>query len=204
VNERIGELLVKENLLTREQLRDARASAKGTGNRLGAEITKLGLLDESELADFVAKQYGVPSINLDEFEIDRAVIELVPEEVAIKHNVIPVNRAGSTLILATSDPSNIFALDDIMLQDFSSVNLYSPETSKGNNAIVFACGGRTPTSLSLGSDSLILDKKKIASFPGSTIFRASKENMSPPLTNSFTISPFLTAPSPLSTSTTFA
>jgi type IV pilus assembly protein PilB len=113
VNDRIGELLVKENLLTKEQLRDARASAKGTGNRLGSEITKMGLLDESELADFVAKQYGVPSINLDEFEIDRAVIELVPEEVAIKHNVIPVNRAGSTLILATSDPSNIFALDDI-------------------------------------------------------------------------------------------
>jgi type IV pilus assembly protein PilB len=113
VNERIGELLVKENLLTKEQLRDARAEAKGTGDRLGAQITKMGLLDESELADFVAKQYGVPSINLDEFEIDRAVIELVPEEVAIKHNVIPVNRAGSTLILATSDPSNIFALDDI-------------------------------------------------------------------------------------------
>jgi type IV pilus assembly protein PilB len=113
VNDRIGELLVKENLLTKEQLRDARAEAKGTGDRLGAQITKMGLLDESELADFVAKQYGVPSINLDEFEIDRAVIELVPEEVAIKHNVIPVNRAGSTLILATSDPSNIFALDDI-------------------------------------------------------------------------------------------
>jgi len=113
VNDRIGELLVKENLLTKEQLRDARAEAKGSGDRLGAQITKMGLLDESELADFVAKQYGVPSINLDEFEIDRAVIELVPEEVAIKHNVIPVNRAGSTLILATSDPSNIFALDDI-------------------------------------------------------------------------------------------
>ena len=74
MNERIGELLVKENLLTKEQLRDARTNAKGTGNRLGAEITKMGLLDESELADFVAKQYGVPSINLDEFEIDRAVI----------------------------------------------------------------------------------------------------------------------------------
>jgi type IV pilus assembly protein PilB len=113
VNERIGELLVKENLLTAEQLREARAEAKGTGDRLGAQITKLGYLDETELADFVAKQYGVPSINLDEFEIDRAVIELVPEEVALKHNVIPVNRAGSTLILATSDPSNIFALDDI-------------------------------------------------------------------------------------------
>jgi type IV pilus assembly protein PilB len=68
---------------------------------------------KSELTEFVAKQYGVPSINLDEFEIDAAVIELIPEDVATKHMVLPVNRAGSTLILATSDPSNIFALDDI-------------------------------------------------------------------------------------------
>ena len=113
MNERIGELLVKENLLTAEQLKEARSEARAHGARLGAQITQLGYLDESELTDFVAKQYGVPSINLEEFEIDRAVIELIPEEVATKHNVLPVNRAGSTLILATADPSNIFALDDI-------------------------------------------------------------------------------------------
>jgi type IV pilus assembly protein PilB len=113
VNERIGELLVKENLLTAAQLREAREGARSKGSRLGAEITQLGYLDETELTEFVAKQYGVPSINLEEFEIDRAVIELIPEEVAVKHTVLPVNRAGSTLILATADPSNIFALDDI-------------------------------------------------------------------------------------------
>jgi type IV pilus assembly protein PilB len=113
VHERIGELLVKEDLLTAEQLREAREEARSKGDRLGAQITKLGYLDETELTDFVAKQYGVPSINLDEFEIDPAVIALVPEEVSQKHGVIPVNRAGSTLILATSDPTNIFALDDI-------------------------------------------------------------------------------------------
>ena len=113
MNERIGELLVKENLLTAEQLKEARSEARAQGARLGSQITQLGYLDENELTDFVAKQYGVPSINLEEFEIDRAVIELIPEEVATKHTVIPVNRAGSTLILATADPSNIFALDDI-------------------------------------------------------------------------------------------
>jgi len=113
VNERIGELLVKENLLSAEQLAKAREDSRTKGARLGAQITALGFLDENELTDFVAKQYGVPSINLDEFEIEKAVIQLVPEEVAAKHNVIPVNRAGSTLILATADPSNIFALDDI-------------------------------------------------------------------------------------------
>jgi len=113
VNDQIGELLVKENLLTAEQLRKARDDARSQGSRLGAQITKLGYLDENDLTDFVAKQYGVPSIDLEEFEIDAAVIRLIPEDVASKHTVIPVNRAGSTLILATSDPSNIFALDDI-------------------------------------------------------------------------------------------
>ncbi|HVP30489.1 MAG TPA: type IV-A pilus assembly ATPase PilB [Myxococcota bacterium] len=113
MNERIGELLVRENLLTAEQLRKARDETKSKGGRLGAQITKLGFLQESELTDFVAKQYGVPSVNLDEFEIDPTVIKLIPEEVAQKHTVIPVNRAGSTLVLATADPSNIFAIDDI-------------------------------------------------------------------------------------------
>jgi len=113
VNERIGELLVKENLLSAEQLAKAREESRTKGGRLGAQITSLGYLDENELTDFVAKQYGVPSINLDEFEIESSVIQLIPEEVASKHTVIPVNRAGSTLILATADPSNIFGLDDI-------------------------------------------------------------------------------------------
>ena len=113
MNERIGELLVRENLLTSEQLRKARDEAKTKGGRLGAQITKLGFLQESELRDFVAKQYGVPAVNLEEFEIDPAVIKLIPEDVATKHTVVPVSRSGSTLILATADPSNIFAIDDI-------------------------------------------------------------------------------------------
>jgi type IV pilus assembly protein PilB len=113
VNERIGELLVKENLLSAEQLRKAREETKAQGGRLGAQITRLGFLQESELTDFVAKQYGVPTIDLDEFDVDPAVIQLIPEEVAQKHGVLPVNRAGSTLIVATADPSNIFAIDDI-------------------------------------------------------------------------------------------
>jgi type IV pilus assembly protein PilB len=113
LNERIGELLVRENLLSAEQLQQAQREAAAKGGRLGAHITKLGLLEEAELTDFVAKQYGVPSIDLDAFQVDPEVIALVPEDVAIKHNVVPVNRAGSTLILSTADPSNIYALDDI-------------------------------------------------------------------------------------------
>ena len=85
MNEQIGELLVKENLLTADQLRQARDDARVQGSRLGAQITKLGFLDENELTEFVAKQYGVPSIDLEEFEIEQAVIQLIPEDVALKH-----------------------------------------------------------------------------------------------------------------------
>jgi type IV pilus assembly protein PilB len=113
LNERIGELLVKENLLSSEQLLKAREEAATGGKRLGSQITALGFMDENELTEFVAKQYGVPSINLEDFTIEPEVLALIPEDVASKHSVVPVNRAGSTLILATADPSNIFALDDI-------------------------------------------------------------------------------------------
>jgi type IV pilus assembly protein PilB len=112
-DQKIGELLVKENLLSAEQLSKAKDEAGRRGERLGAQISKLGYLQETELNDFVAKQYGVPAIDLEEFEIDPAVIKLIPEDVATKHGVLPVNRAGSTLIMATADPSNIFAIDDI-------------------------------------------------------------------------------------------
>jgi len=110
---RIGDLLVRENLLSQDQLAKAKEEARRSGQRLGAQISKLGYLQEAELNDFVAKQYGVPAIDLDEFEIDPAVIRLIPEDVATKHQILPVNRAGSTLIIATADPSNIFAIDDI-------------------------------------------------------------------------------------------
>ena len=73
MNERIGQLLVQENLLSADQLSKARDEASAKGQRLGAQITQLGFLDETELTDFVAKQYGVPSMDLDEAEIDPEV-----------------------------------------------------------------------------------------------------------------------------------
>ncbi|MDO3376782.1 type IV-A pilus assembly ATPase PilB [Geoalkalibacter halelectricus] len=110
---RLGELLVRNKLITSEQLEKAVADQKSQGGRLGASLIKLGFLHDEELAAFLSKQYGVPSINLDEFEIEPAVIRLIPADVVQKYQVLPVNRAGSTLIIAMSDPSNIFAIDDI-------------------------------------------------------------------------------------------
>jgi type IV pilus assembly protein PilB len=84
-----------------------------TGGRLGHHLTKLGYVAENELTSFLSKQYGVPSINLADFDIDPEVLKLIPKEVVQRHQVIPINKAGNTLIVAMSDPSNIYAVDDI-------------------------------------------------------------------------------------------
>ncbi len=110
---RLGELLVRNKLIDEKQLAKALEEQKASGGRLGASLTKLGFLKEEDLAAFLSRQYGVPSINLNEFEIDESVIKLIPAGVVQKYQLIPVNRAGSTLIVAMADPSNIFAIDDI-------------------------------------------------------------------------------------------
>ena len=89
MNERIGELLVKENLLSSEQLLKAREEAATGGKRLGSQITALGFMDENELTEFVAKQYGVPSINLEDFTIEPEVLALIPANTASYRSIEP-------------------------------------------------------------------------------------------------------------------
>jgi len=110
---RLGELLVRENLISTKQLAEAQEEAAESGGRLGYSLQKLGYIAESELTNFLSKQYGVPSINLSEFDVDEDVIGLVSKEVAQKHRCIPINRAGASLIVAMADPSNIYAIDDL-------------------------------------------------------------------------------------------
>ncbi len=110
---RLGELLVKENLITPEQLKKAIEEQKAGGGRLGSSLTKLGFVTDEELLSFLSKQYNVPAINLDEFEIDKEVVRKIPENIARKHLIVPVNQTGSTLIVATSDPTNLSVIDEI-------------------------------------------------------------------------------------------
>lgn len=112
---RLGEILVRNGLITKEQLNAALEEQKtaGAGIRIGSILIKNGLITESDLTTFLSRQYGVPSINLAEFEVDGAVLKLIPSDVAQKYQIVPVNRAGATLIIAMSDPSNILGIDDI-------------------------------------------------------------------------------------------
>ncbi|MDB4954634.1 MAG: type pilus assembly ATPase PilB, partial [Myxococcales bacterium] len=110
---RIGELLVREKMLSLQQLQQAQDEAKRTGKRLGATLSRLGYVNDQALTQFVAKQYSLPSINLAEIEIEAAVLKLVPREICEKHQVVPVRRNGPTLIVAMADPSNIYAIDEL-------------------------------------------------------------------------------------------
>jgi type IV pilus assembly protein PilB len=112
---RLGELLVNNNLITKDQLKSALAEQKAAGGqqRLGSILIRENLITEADLTSFLSKQYGVPTINLADYDVDPQVVKIIPAEIATKYQIVPVNRAGSTLIIAMSDPSNIFAIDDI-------------------------------------------------------------------------------------------
>src|SRR4030042_3013889 len=127
---KLGELLVRDNLITPAQLQQALEEQKRHGGRLGANLTRMGFIKEEKLTEVLSKQDGVPSINLSEFEIEDQVVRLIPEEVAQKHQVIAINRAGSTLIVAMADPSNIFAIDDIkFLTGYNIEVVVAPENA---------------------------------------------------------------------------
>src|SRR5688500_18225889 len=110
---RIGELLLKERRITPEQLQEALNYQRQHGGKLGFNLVKLGYVRDEEITALLSKQYGVPSIALGQFEIDLAVIKLVPAETAQKYQIVPLSRAGATLTIAMTDPTNVFAMDDI-------------------------------------------------------------------------------------------
>jgi type IV pilus assembly protein PilB len=110
---RIGELLLKEKRVSPAQLQEALNYQKTSGGKLGYNLVKLGFVKDEEITALLSKQYGVPSINLAQFEIDAAIVKLIPAETAYKYQIVPLSRAGATLTIAMTDPTNVFAMDDI-------------------------------------------------------------------------------------------
>ncbi|HKN60150.1 MAG TPA: type IV-A pilus assembly ATPase PilB [Candidatus Acidoferrales bacterium] len=113
MSSRLGEILVKDSLISADQLKQALDYQKKNGGRLGTCLVKLGLVSDDDITAVLSRQYGVPSINLKFYEVDPSVIKLVPQETAIRYQIVPLSRVGSTLTIAMTDPTNVFAMDDI-------------------------------------------------------------------------------------------
>ena len=110
---RLGELLVREKLISLAQLRQAQDEQQKSGHNLGYTLAKLGYISDTEITNFLSQQYRVPTVNLEEYEIDADILKLVARDQCEKHRVVPVSRAGSSLIVAMADPTNLNAIDDL-------------------------------------------------------------------------------------------
>src|SRR5229473_460446 len=113
MSQRLGDLLVKEKIITPEQLEQAIKVQKESNCRLGSALVKLSFLTDEDVTNFLSRQYGVPAINLSYFEIDASVVKLIPYETAKRYQILPLSRVGASLTIAMVDPTNVFAMDDI-------------------------------------------------------------------------------------------
>jgi type IV pilus assembly protein PilB len=167
---RIGELLLKEKRITPEQLQEVLAYQRANGGKLGVNLVKLGFVKDEEITALLSKQYGVPSINLSAFEIDPAVIKLIPPETAHKYQIVPLSRAGATLTIAMTDPTNVFAMDDIKFMTGYNVEPVVASESAVNEAIekYYAAPGKVvpaaPSALDVASKAL--EEMPILADPG--------------------------------------
>ena len=132
---RLGEILIKENLITADQLKQAIEYQKKNSGRLGSCLMKLGFVRDDEITQVLSRQYGVPSINLKYYEVEPSVIKLIPQETAVRYQVVPLSRVGATLTIAMTDPTNVFAMDDIKFMTGFNVEPVVASESDINDAI---------------------------------------------------------------------
>jgi len=111
--DKLGEILLREGLITQEQLRKALLEQKNSGMRLGYTLVKLGFIEETEVSKMLARQYRMPAVDLSRFEVDAKILRLIPPDIATKHTVLPLKREGRTLTVAIADPNNVTAIEDI-------------------------------------------------------------------------------------------
>ena len=140
---RLGEILIKESLITQDQLQKALEFQRSNGGKLGSCLTKMGFITDDDITGVLSRQYGVPSINLKYYEIDPNVIKLIPQDTATRYQVIPLSRVGSVLTIAMTDPTNVFAMDDIKFMTGFNVEPVVASESAIGEAITRFYGGET-------------------------------------------------------------
>ena len=111
--DRLGDLLVREGLISKDQLEKALQEQRSSSMRLGYCLVKLGFIQETEITKMLARQYRMPAVDLARFEVDPKIVKMIPADVALKHMVLPLKREGRTLTVAMADPTNLGVIDDL-------------------------------------------------------------------------------------------
>jgi type IV pilus assembly protein PilB len=138
---RLGEILVKESLITQDQLQKALEFQRVNGGKLGSCLQKMGFITDDDITGVLSRQYGVPSINLKYYEIDPNVIRLIPQDTALRYQVVPLSRVGSVLTIAMTDPTNVFAMDDVKFMTGFNVEPVVASETAISDAISRCYGG---------------------------------------------------------------
>ncbi|MFP6684471.1 MAG: ATPase, T2SS/T4P/T4SS family, partial [Polyangiaceae bacterium] len=120
---RLGELLVREKLISLQQLRQAQEEQRRGGTKLGYALAKLGFVSDGEITNFLSSQYRVPAVDLSDVEIEDELTKLVAREVCERHTIVPLLRQGSNVTVAMADPTNLNAIDDIKFLTGYNVNV---------------------------------------------------------------------------------
>jgi len=155
---KLGEILVRENLISPQHLREALDYQREHGGRLGYNLAKLGLVSDDMITAVLSRQYGIPSVNLELFQIDEHVLQLIPQEVAQKYSVLPLSRVGASLTLAMVDPTNVFAMDDIKFMTGLNVEPVVVAEASIQQAIAKYYGSSTEIELSsISVDEVVLE-----------------------------------------------
>ena len=143
MSQRLGDLLVREKIITSDQLDKALKAQReaGPNSRLGSTLVHLGFVSDEEVTNFLSRQYGVPAINLQYFEIDSSVVKLITEETAKRYQILPLSRVGASLTIAMVDPTNVFAMDDIKFMTGFNIEPVVASESAIVEAIEKAYGG---------------------------------------------------------------
>jgi len=163
---KLGELLLKENMVTPQQLQDALSHQKMNGGKLGKAFVSLGYVRDEEITSLLSRQYGVPSINLDHFEVDPSIIKIIPAETTRKYQILPLSRSGATLTIAMADPTNVFAMDDIKFMTGYNVEPVVASESSLDDAIEKYYGSVRSLQLkSAGSDGASMGQHKLGDAP---------------------------------------
>jgi len=106
-------MLVKAGVITRDQLEGALNAQRDQGGRLGLNLVRMKLINEEDLNSYLSRQIRIEAINIEKMRIEPEVLQLIPAKLAIRYEVIPVERVGKTLVVAMADPHNLFTIDDL-------------------------------------------------------------------------------------------